>query len=165
MILKKVDLQLCQRKKNSFYKQPNSFDCAPACLKMLLDFYDIENTYSIENLRNICSLKKEGTTIENLNSALFNIGFDSEIMFSTIEDLHKIKLPSILFIYGKHYAILNKIYQNKVYIMNLLVGKEVYSLKEFKKIWALENEEGILLTVKKNKSLLTKLKMIKQRQI
>lgn len=48
-------------------------DCGPACLKMISSFYSQE--YSIEILRDLCCIAKDGVSLKGISLAAEIIGF------------------------------------------------------------------------------------------
>lgn len=58
-----------------YYKQSESNDCGPACLKMIVKFY--EKDIALQTLRELCHIEREGVSIKALINAAEKIGFKS----------------------------------------------------------------------------------------
>ena len=56
-----------------FFKQLDSMDCGPSCLRMISKFYG--KSYSIQSLRNKAYITKSGVSMLGISEAAENIGF------------------------------------------------------------------------------------------
>lgn len=56
-----------------FYKQPDSMDCGPTCLRMLAKYYG--RAISLNKLRSISETTREGASLKNIANAAEKIGF------------------------------------------------------------------------------------------
>ncbi len=105
------------------YQQLHSSDCGQTCIRMILRHYGIDIDYAY-----LCSLvdsDRQGLTISEIVRILEKLEFDAHPVRITIEQLHKMPLPSILFWKGNHYVILYKIdpKRDKYYIADPAKGK------------------------------------------
>ena len=57
----------------SFFKQPDSMDCGPACIKMIAAHYG--KNLSLDKLRDLCFTSKDGVSLLSISDAAENIGF------------------------------------------------------------------------------------------
>lgn len=60
-------------KRMPFQIQHDLMDCGPSCLKMITEFYGRE--YSLEYLRELCFLSREGVSLLSINNAAEKLGF------------------------------------------------------------------------------------------
>jgi ATP-binding cassette subfamily B protein len=76
-----------------FY-QLDSIDCGAVCLKMIAKFYG--KRYNLNTLRAKCYLSKEGSSLLNISKAAESIGFRTQGVKLSLNDLKKkAKLPVI----------------------------------------------------------------------
>ena len=61
------------KKSFPFYKQPDSKDCGPTCLKIIAKYYG--KTLSIQKLRELSETTREGSNLLTLSEAAEKIGF------------------------------------------------------------------------------------------
>lgn len=133
-------------KKIPCYKQGGIMDCAPACLKILAEFYGKQ--YTLNYLRNKCGTNKEGTSFLNLGNAAEKIGFHTLSIKATLNDLlYKIPLPVIVHLNNNHFVVVynveikrldvspNKIPNGIIYVSDPAQGYKKYNIVEFSKKW------------------------------
>ncbi len=113
--------------------QRNQMDCGPTCLHMVNKYYG--RNFSIEKLRELTEIGKEGVNILGISDAAEKIGFRTQAVQLTIEELKAAKLPCILYWGQKHFVVLYKIKRNKFYIAD--PGSQLIKLseKEFGRFW------------------------------
>ena len=138
--------------KKSFpnYKQPDSKDCGPTCLKIIAKYYG--KTINIQTLRIYSETTREGSSLLNLSDAAEKIEFRTLGVKLDLNKLEEAPLPCILHWNKGHYVVLYKIKKNKYYISDPAIGLVEYSKEEFLKFWIGNNanessEEGIALLV------------------
>ncbi len=131
-----------------FYKQLDAMDCGPACLRMISSFYG--RNYSIQTLREKCSISRAGVSLLGISEAAESIGYRTlaaRISFEKLKD--EITLPAIVHWKQNHFVIVYKISRSKVYVADPANGLMGYSYEEFITgfISTKENEEidGIAL--------------------
>ncbi|MFS2577997.1 cysteine peptidase family C39 domain-containing protein, partial [Parabacteroides distasonis] len=77
------------------YQQLDSMDCGPSCLRMIAKFYG--RGYSIQNLRKKAFITREGVSMLGISEAAEAIGFRTQGVRITVEELEKeCPLPCIL---------------------------------------------------------------------
>ena len=146
-------------KKFPFYKQADSKDCGPTCLKIIAKHYG--KTINIQTLRSYSETTREGSNLLNLSDAAEKIGFRSLGVKLSIEKLQEAPLPCILHWNKEHYVVLYRITNSKLritkkqnektyYISDPAIGLLEYNQEEFLKFWIGNNanqttEEGIAL--------------------
>jgi ATP-binding cassette subfamily B protein len=157
------------RKNFPFYKQPDSKDCGPTCLKIIAKHYG--KTLNIQTLRNLSETTREGSNLLNISDAAESIGFKTLGVKLSVEKLHEAPLPCILHWNKNHYVVLASLNPSKggklkklfgfknspfggwgALISDPAFGLLEYSEEEFIKHWIGYNadattEEGIALLV------------------
>ncbi|RLJ23097.1 ATP-binding cassette subfamily B protein [Chryseobacterium sp. 7] len=138
------------KKKFPFYKQPDTKDCGPTCLRIVSKYYG--KSISLQQIRNLSETTREGSSLLGLSDAAENLGFRSmgvQIDFNTL--VEEVPFPCIAHWNKNHFVVVYKIDKNnKVYISDPSYGLITYTREEFIKSWIGENanentEEGIVL--------------------
>jgi ATP-binding cassette subfamily B protein len=135
-------------KKFPHYKQPDSKDCGPTCLKIIAKYF--EKTLPIQTLRELAETTRQGSNLLSLSEAAENIGFRTLGIKASLEKLQEAPLPCILHWNKQHYVVLYKIKKDKYYISDPAYGLMEYNKDEFLKFWIGNNAsettlEGITL--------------------
>ncbi len=132
-----------------FYRQHDSTDCGPACLRMVAKYFG--KTYSLGFLRVQCFIDKEGVSLRGIESAAEACGFRAvsvRIPFRNIgskASLLNAPLPAILHWNGNHFVVVYHISKKYVKIADPAHGKIRLSYHEFKRYWIRNDETGIAL--------------------
>ena len=130
-----------------FFRQLDSFDCGPACLQMIAQFYG--NHYSLEQLRETSFLGKQGVSLLNLSEAAGQIGFRTEAVATDFDTLQKdVLLPGIAHWHDRHYLVVYRVTHKHVYVADPAVGKLRYTHQEFIAGWQSDESNddlGVLL--------------------
>ena len=130
------------------YKQSDSKDCGPTCLKIIAKHYG--KILNIQTLRKLSETTREGTNLLTLSDAAEQIGFRSlGVKLNSIK-LKEAPLPCVLDWNKEHFVVLYKIKKDVYYISDPAHGIIEYSKNEFLKFWIGNNanetlEEGIAL--------------------
>ena len=95
------------------YKQPDSKDCGPTCLKIIAKHYG--RILNIQTLRNLSETTREGSSLHNIADAAEQIGFRTLGAKLSTNDLSEVPLPCILHWNNNHYVVLYKIKKNKYF--------------------------------------------------
>ena len=123
------------------YKQLDSMDCGPTCLKIIAQYYG--RYYSLQNLREKCHITREGVSLLGISDAAEIIGFRTTGVRLTWEQLRdEIPLPCIIHWNQKHFVVVYKIKKNKIYISDPASGLLVYDKNKFLKSWIQINDEN-----------------------
>ena len=131
------------------YMQPDSMDCGPTCLRMIVKHYG--RSVSLEKLRSLSETTRLGSSLQILSNAAERIGLRTLAVKIDLKSLRdNAPLPCICFWNERHYVVLYKIRGSRFYVADPAKGRRVYSKKEFLENWigthAGENtEEGICL--------------------
>lgn len=124
-----------------FVKQYDAMDCGPACLKMIAGFY--KKNFSLDYLRKKCFITKEGVSFLGLSEAADSVGFRTlgvKIPFELL--MEKVTLPCILHWRQRHFVVLYKMLNDKVWIADPATGLITYTRADFEKNWATTLTDG-----------------------
>jgi ATP-binding cassette subfamily B protein len=144
-------------KKFPFYKQPDSKNCGPTCLRMIAKYYG--RSVSLEKLQKLSETTREGSSLLNISAAVEKIGFRT---LGVKIDFHKLKedapLPCIVHWKQNHFVVVYKIKNDIVYVADPGHGLLKYTTREFLDSWigktATEStEEGIALLLEPTPNL------------
>ncbi len=125
-----------------FVKQFDAMDCGPACLKMIAGFYGKD--FSLDYLRKKCFITREGVSFLGLSEAADSVGFRTlgvKIPFDLLKE--KVTLPCIVHWQQRHFVVVYRIKNDKVWIADPSTGLIRYSREEFEKKWATTLTDGI----------------------
>jgi ATP-binding cassette, subfamily B, bacterial len=117
-----------------FVKQYDAMDCGPACLKMIAGFY--KKNYSLDYLRKKCFITREGVSFLGLSEAADSVGFRTlgvKIPYELLEE--KVTLPCIVHWRQKHFVVVYKIKDDKLWIADPAAGLIKLSREEFETNW------------------------------
>jgi ATP-binding cassette subfamily B protein len=121
-------------------------DCGPACLKMIAKHYG--KTLSMKYLRDKCFITREGVSMFDIGQAAENIGLRTLALKLTFEDLRdKMPLPLIAHWKDKHFLVVYKITNKKVYVSDPAAGLLNYTHKEFCDAWYKDANLGAALLI------------------
>ncbi len=117
-----------------FYRQYDTKDCGPACLKMIVAFYG--KNISLSLLREHCKISKSGVSLLGIEHAAKFIGFDPISTISTpIEFFSNHILPCIVHWNKDHFVVVYKIDTKYVYVADPGKAKVKFSKQEFIEGW------------------------------
>lgn len=123
------------------YKQLDAMDCGPACLRMIAKYYG--KSYALQTLRDKSFITREGVSMLGISDAAEAIGFRTMGVKITFEQLAKENpLPCIAHWKQKHFVVVYKIKNDKVYVSDPAHGLVKYTKKEFVKNWATTKSQG-----------------------
>ena len=135
------------------YKQTESKDCGPSCIKIIAKHYG--KLLSIEKLRTYCETTRQGSNLRTLSEAAELIGFRTLGVKIALEKLTKVHVPCIVHWNKSHYVVVYEIKTKKngqliIYVSDPAFGLISYTEKEFLTSWIGNNadrntEEGIAL--------------------
>jgi len=124
-----------------FVKQPDAMDCGPACLKMIAGFYKM--SFSLESLRKKCYITREGVSFLGLSEAADSVGFRTigvKIPFEMLNE--NVPLPCIVHWRQKHFIVVYKIRNDKIWVADPAVGLVKFTREEFVKCWTSTIADG-----------------------
>lgn len=135
------------------YKQPDTMDCGPTCLRMVAKHY--KKDISLEYLRDKTQIGKEGVNLLGISEAAEAVGFRTQSVKLNFNSLViDAKLPCILHWNQNHFVVLYKTSPlsplrrrgEKLYVADPAKGLITYTQEEFKQHWISDKgEEGIAL--------------------
>lgn len=129
------------------YRQYDSKDCGPVCIKNIAKYYGKE--LDLVKLRLICETNNRGTNLFTLSQGAEKVGFKTvglKIDYETLSTENI--LPCIAHWNKKHYVIIYKISKSKVWVSDPALGLVVYTKAEFIEGWiGLEKskKDGVVL--------------------
>jgi ATP-binding cassette, subfamily B, bacterial len=133
-------------KKFPFYKQLDAMDCGATCLRMVAKHYG--RAYSLEFLREITHLDREGVSLLDISDAAEQIGLNTLAAQTSIQRLAKqnIPLPFIAHWRQHHFVVVYQIDKNYIHVANPESSTMKLTYEEFLDGWKINDKnEGILL--------------------
>ena len=142
-----------------FIHQHDQTDCGPACLAMIANFYG--KKISLQYLREITAITKEGVSILGISKAAEIIGFET---LSVKADYYELLentnfLPCILFWNQNHFVVLIKITKNPFRkTINFVIADPAFGIikiseLDFKKGYINHKNKGHILYLQKSNKL------------
>ncbi len=121
-------------------------DCGPTCLRMIARHYG--RNFSIQGLREISGINREGVSLLGISEAAEKIGFRTNGMRLSLSDLGEIDMPCILHWKKNHFVVLYKIKTNpfskkRVYFVADPAKDLIkYTEEQFRADWLSTKREG-----------------------
>lgn len=132
--------------KNSFpfYRQLESMDCGPSCLRMIAKHYG--KVYSMQYLREKAYITREGVSLLGISDAAEAIGFKTLSVQIPFDRLDEMPLPCIAHWNQRHFIVVYDIdKKGNIYVADPAHGLTVFTSEEFKKGWCSLGDQGVLL--------------------
>ncbi|MBQ0734117.1 peptidase domain-containing ABC transporter [Aquimarina celericrescens] len=136
-----------------FYKQAESKDCGPTCIKIIAKHYG--RVLNTQKLRTLSETTREGSSLLGLSDAVEEIGFRSLGVKLSLKKLDEVPLPCIVHWNKVHYVVVYKIKYKRngdatIFVSDPAHGLITYTKEEFIKAWIGNNadentEEGVAL--------------------
>ncbi|MGY4536249.1 ATP-binding cassette subfamily B protein [Mucilaginibacter sp. UYNi724] len=128
-----------------FYKQLDSMDCGPTCLRMIAKHYG--RSYSQKTISRLCEINREGASLLGISDAAQKMGFRTLGVKVNNEQLKEAELPCILHWRQYHFIVLYKIKNHNYYLADPADGFFILDEDTFNKSWRQDkdNLEGIAL--------------------
>ncbi len=125
-----------------FFKQHDSMDCGPTCLKMIAKYYGRQ--LHIEDLRKSSEINKEGVSLLGIAESAEKFGFVSKgVSLTYFELVSEVKLPSLIHWNQNHFVVVTPgASKKKVTIADPAKGIITYSKAEFCKHWISTKDEN-----------------------
>lgn len=131
-----------------YYKQSESTDCGPTCLRMVAKHYS--RVIPIQILRDKTQIGKEGVNLLGISEAAEAIGFRTQSVKINYDSLVKdATLPAILHWNQNHFVVLYKVKSRSFFrkeeilqVADPAKGLLNYTPKEFKQHWVSHKEDG-----------------------
>ncbi|WP_019505013.1 peptidase domain-containing ABC transporter [Pleurocapsa sp. PCC 7319] len=116
-----------------YYAQQSVSDCGAACLIMIGQYWG--KNYSLNRLRDLANVNRNGSTLRGLASAAETIGFVTRPVKATLDRLEQQKLPAIAHWDNNHYIVVYEITNKKVIVGDPGMGPRVLTHREFQAGW------------------------------
>ena len=96
-----------------FYKQLDSMDCGPSCLRMIAKYYG--KSYSLQTLRSKSYMTKSGVSMLGISDAAESVGFRTRGYKLTWEQLkNEVPLPCIVYWNQSHFVVVYAIKKQRL---------------------------------------------------
>ncbi|MEL7585428.1 MAG: peptidase domain-containing ABC transporter [Prolixibacteraceae bacterium] len=127
------------------YKQLDSMDCGPTCLRMVAKYYG--KVYSLQYLRTRSYITRAGVSMLGISGAAENIGFRTKGYRLTWEELRdEVPFPCIVHWKQRHFIVVYNIKKKRgkdtLYVADPASGLLQYSKEEFLKCWLATTREN-----------------------
>ena len=124
-----------------FYQQLDSMDCGAACLRMIARYYG--RFYSLERMRELTYIGKQGVSLLGISDAAEHIGFQSlAVKIDYLKLLQEVPTPCIAHWKQDHFVVVRKVSKRHVWIADPAAGLFRISKEEFIQSWARDYEDG-----------------------
>ena len=112
------------------FMQHDAMDCGPTCLRIVASHYGKQ--FPIAQIREWCNTNKLGSSLIGLTKGAEKMRLRSLPLSLTYEQLEKeAPLPCVAHWRGKHFVVVYKIKNSKVYVSDPAHGHIVYGKEEF----------------------------------
>lgn len=126
----------------TFYKQPDSMDCGPTCLRMVAKHYG--RGVSLQTLREKTQIGKEGVNLLGISDAAESIGFRTHSVKLSYDLLAKeALLPAILHWNQNHFVVLYKVKKDKLFVADPGMGLLTFTKQEFCQRWISDKTDKV----------------------
>lgn len=113
--------------------QLSETDCAAACLSMILRFYG--KHVSINKLRELTGVSRDGSSLYNIAEAAECLGFESRGLKTSYDRLAQLDLPAIAHWQGFHFVVVYEVTRDRVTFADPAIGLRKISRTDFEKHW------------------------------
>ncbi|MBE9018503.1 ABC transporter ATP-binding protein [Chroococcidiopsis sp. CCALA 051] len=120
-------------KRYPFIAQQSASDCGAACLVMVGRYWG--KHLSINRLRDIANVDRNGATLRGIAAAAESIGFATRPVKASLDKLASANLPAIVHWEGKHYVVVYEVTRDRVVIIDPAIGQRSLSHRQFKASW------------------------------
>jgi ATP-binding cassette, subfamily B, bacterial len=128
------------------YKQYDEMDCGPSCLRIICRYYG--KSFPLDYFRALTYTSRSGTSMLSLSKAAEKLKFRTMAAKLSFEDLKETApFPCIAYWNQSHFLVIYKIKRNKIYVSDPAHGVLTYTKEEFLKLWCVENDKGIILSL------------------
>lgn len=135
------------------YKQLDSMDCGPACLKMVAKHYG--RSYTLPFLREKCYIDRAGVSFKGISEAAEFIGLRTTALYIPLHStpkeetpsLSNIPLPAIVHWNQNHFIVVYKVTAKKVYVADPASDLTEFSIEEFNKAFCSKGDKGFVLAI------------------
>lgn len=134
-----------------FYKQLDSMDCGPTCLRMIAKHYG--KSYNLPFLREKCYIDKTGVSLKGISEAAELIGLRTVAIKLKVKgkrkepSLFEAPLPAILHWNQNHFVVIYKMTNSHIWIADPADGKHKLSIEDLNLFWTSDKAKGIVLLI------------------
>jgi ABC-type bacteriocin/lantibiotic exporter with double-glycine peptidase domain len=121
--------QLFQQKRVPVMLQMNATECGPACLAMVLNFYERRTT--LEECRDHCRTGRDGASGQTLAQAASSYGLRVKAFSMEPAEIRHMRLPAILHWEFNHFVVLERWTRESVVIVDPAAGRRRLAMEEF----------------------------------
>ncbi len=89
------------------YMQSDAMDCGPVCLRIVAKYFG--RHYNLETLRDLTWKTREGVSLLSISDAAEKIGFRTQGIRTTLDQISEVQLPVIIHWNQNHFVVLYKI--------------------------------------------------------
>lgn len=132
-------------KKFPFFRQLESVDCGPTCIKMIAAHYG--RKYSAQTLKKYCNITRVGITPGDVIDGCRKIGLHAVTIQANHQELQRMPLPAILFWRQEHYVVLYKIKDGIYYIADPMHGRVKIAEDLFTESWRAGEKYGVAIVI------------------
>ncbi|MEM7310600.1 MAG: peptidase domain-containing ABC transporter [Planctomycetota bacterium] len=111
------------------HRQLDQMDCGPTCLRMIAEHHG--RRYEPAELRRLCAVDREGTSLLHLSRAAEAIGLRAEAGRVDAAGLKRLALPCILHWSKSHYVVLYRWSQRHVWLADPVRGRLRMPMEHF----------------------------------
>lgn len=115
------------------YRQQDQMDCGATCLRMVCKHYG--RNIPIQQLRRYSQVTKSGVNLLGISEAAERLGFRTQGLKVSLDQLRQLSLPGILHWKQNHFVVLYKIKKQIYYISDPAMGLRALSEQEFLDGW------------------------------
>ncbi len=116
--------------KTPLFLQFEAVECGAAALGIILRYYGCY--VSLEELRQVCGVSRDGTNALNIVRAAQAYGLEAiGLRRGTLQGLHNLGFPLILFWNFNHYVVLEGLSEHEAYLNDPAQGRRTVTLEEF----------------------------------
>lgn len=115
------------------YRQQDQMDCGATCLRMVCKNFG--RNVDIYRLRQLCQMTRGGVNLLGISEAAEKLGFRTQGIKLSLEQLLEIPLPCILHWRQNHFVVLYKVKKGIYHIADPASGKHKLTEKEFTNNW------------------------------
>lgn len=123
------------------YRQYDSKQCGPTCLRIVCKFFG--KTITMNELSNVCETDNEGISLLGMTEAAQKLGLKTFVGRFGVDQLENINLPCILHWKGSHYVVLYKISGGQYYLSDPARGIKKCGKDLFEREWLCDKKNGI----------------------
>jgi len=116
-----------------YHAQQSVTDCGAACLIMVGQYWG--KRFSLNRLRDLANVNRNGSTLRGLASAGETIGFITRPVKATLDRLSQQKLPAIAHWDNNHYIVVYEVTRKHVIVCDPAIGQRTLTHREFQAGW------------------------------